>query len=102
MTSTNSELSWAGAQAVRVRRHWAWLLVVTIVVVGLAMVPSHWRHGLVVIGSGALVAAALRAVLSPRRVSLLVVRSRAFDVAALLVLGGAVITLSAVIPPLRR
>ena len=99
---TSSTPSWRQTQVVRIRRQWAWLLVIAIVLVGLAIVPSDWERGLVVIGIGALVAAVLRAVLSPRFVPLLVVRSRLFDVAALLVLGAAVITLSLVIPPLRN
>ena len=86
-------------QRARLSRHWPWLAVVLVVAGGLgAMALDHWRKGLFTMGVGALLGAVFRAVLPARRVALLVVRSRAFDVATLVSLGLAIIVLSAVIP----
>jgi hypothetical protein len=67
----------------------------------LVVVQSRWRVGLFGIGTVLLVLAAARLVLPARRMGVLAVRSRPFDVVVLLVLGVAVIglTLSVPIPP---
>ncbi|HEV7208544.1 MAG TPA: DUF3017 domain-containing protein [Mycobacteriales bacterium] len=53
-----------------------------------------WQAGLVVLGAVLLVAAGLRALLPPRRLGLLVVRSRMFDVLVLAALGAALVVLT--------
>ncbi|MBC8092964.1 MAG: DUF3017 domain-containing protein [Pseudonocardia sp.] len=58
---------------------------------------EHWRQGGVLLGGALLVAAALRMVLDPERAGLLAVRSRVVDVACYVVLGAAMILLSATI-----
>ncbi len=59
---------------------------------------GHWRTGAGVLALALLLAAGLRLSLSPRRAGWLVVRSRAFDAALLLVLGFSVLGLALVIP----
>jgi hypothetical protein len=93
--------SWKSVQRVRLRRHWPWLLVVAVIAAGLVAMALDWRKGLFVIGCGGVVAAGLRATMPARRVQLLVVRSRALDVAALIALGGAIVILSLAIPAIR-
>ena len=82
--------------------HGEWLLlgaVLLAVLFGLALVgQDHWRRGLSIVGLALLAAAGLRAVLPTRRVGLLAVRSRTFDVVVLAVLGGGVLALLAVVP----
>ncbi|MDX6209336.1 MAG: hypothetical protein QOF82_1054 [Frankiales bacterium] len=63
-----------------------------------AIMLSHWRRGMFLVGLAALVAALLRLVLRSRDAGLLVVRSRAFDVLALTLMGAAVLVLTAVVP----
>jgi DUF3017 family protein len=83
-------------------RQWPLLLVLVGSVGGLAIVAlGHFRSGLLLFGSSVLFAAAARAVLPARRVGLLVVRSRPFDVAVLLVLGVGLVVLAVVVPPAR-
>ena len=90
-------------QLTRLRRHWPWLAVVAGVGAGLVvMYLDHWRKVLFTIGLASLLGAVFRAVLPARRVALLVVRSRAFDVATLMRLGLAIIVLSIVIPTIPR
>jgi hypothetical protein len=101
-SSDRAQLSWRALQAVRLRRHWPWLAVVTVVAAGLiAMAFGHWRKGLFVIGAAGVLAAGLRAALPARRVQLLVVRSRLLDVASLVALGSTILVLSLVIPSLK-
>jgi Protein of unknown function (DUF3017) len=73
------------------------------VVIGLIMVvvQYRWRVGVVGIGADMLLLAVARLVLPTRRVGVLAVRSRWFDVLTLLVLGVAVVglTLAVPIPP---
>ena len=89
-------------QRTRLSRHWPWVAVVLVGAAGLgAMELGHWRKGLFAVGVGALLGAVFRAVLPARRVALLVVRSRAFDVATLVCLGLAIVVLSAVIPTIH-
>ena len=93
----------AARQLARLRRHWPWLAVVAVVAFGLlAMYVGYWRKGLFSIGVASLLGAVFRAVLPARRVALLVVRSRAFDVAMLVTLGLVIVVSSAVIPTLPR
>lgn len=61
----------------------------------------HFRLGCSIVGCGLLLAAGLRLRLSAHRAGLLVVRSRALDVAILTSLGVTVLVLTAVVPPLR-
>ena len=81
--------------------HGEWLLgaVLLGVLVGLALVgQDYWRRGLSIVGLSLLAGATLRAALPTRRVGLLAVRSRSFDVAVLALLGGGVLALLAVVP----
>lgn len=57
-----------------------------------------WRPGLIVLGAVLLVAAGLRAMLPPRRLGMLAVRGRAFDVTLLAVLGAALVVLTGSLP----
>ncbi len=66
------------------------------------MYLGHWRKGLFVVGAASLLGAIFRAVLPARRVTLLVVRSRAVDVGTLVVLGLVIDVLSAAIPTIKR
>ena len=75
------------------------LAVVAVVAVGLAVATADWRAGATLVGAGVLLAAGLRLSLPPRAAGWLVVRSRAFDAAVLLVLGFGVIALAGSIPP---
>jgi hypothetical protein len=80
--------------------------VLAVVAVGLAVgalvhrvldVPG-WRVGGFVVGIGLLLAAGLRLTLRERQAGFLVVRSRGFDAAVLLVLGFALVALANTIP----
>ena len=103
MDTVRRTSSRSARQLTRLRRHWPWLAVVAGVGAGiLVMYLDHWRRGLFMIGVASLLGAVFRAVLPARRVALLVVRSRAFDVATLLTLGLAIIVLSVVIPTIPR
>ena len=65
-------------------------VVLALVVIGLLLVATdHWRRGAAAFAAAAVVAAVLRLVLSQARVGVLAVRSRAFDVVFLLLLGAA-------------
>jgi hypothetical protein len=57
-----------------------------------------FRPGCILLGSGVVFAALARAFLPVRRVGLLVVRSRPFDVLVLLVLGFGIIVFALVVP----
>lgn len=75
------------------------LAVLGVVAAGLLLAArEHWRLGSAVIASAVLLAAGLRVVLTPRSAGWLVVRSRAFDAALLLLLGLAMLGLAVVIP----
>lgn len=65
-------------------------VVLALVVIGLLLVATdHWRRGAATFAVAATVAAALRLFLPVARVGVLAVRSRAFDVAFLLLLAAA-------------
>ena len=83
-------------------RQWPLLLVLGAGAGGLVTVAlGAFRPGCILLGSGALFAALARAVLPARRVGLLVVRSRVFDVLVLLVLGLGIVVFAIIVPPER-
>jgi hypothetical protein len=63
-----------------------------------AVAFDHWRRGIFLIGLAALVGAGLRLFLRTRDAGLLAVRSRVFDVVALLCMGGAILILTKAVP----
>ena len=75
------------------------VVVLGVVAVGLLLgALLEWRSGAVVLGLALLLAAGLRLTLPARRAGLLVVRTKAFDAAVLLVLGFAVVGLALAVP----
>ncbi|WP_175420619.1 DUF3017 domain-containing protein [Rhodococcus sp. SGAir0479] len=78
------------------------MVLVVLVVAGAfgLVLADRWRRGALVLGGAMLVAAFLRAVVSPDRVGLLAVRGRGFDVTAMTVVGAAIIALATSIDPL--
>jgi hypothetical protein len=75
------------------------LAVLATVATGLAIgALVAWRAGAVVVGLALLLAAGLRLSLRERQAGFLVVRSRGFDAAVLLVLGFALVALANTIP----
>ncbi|MDH6279296.1 hypothetical protein M2284_002034 [Rhodococcus sp. LBL1] len=84
-----------------VRRNLPMLAVLLVVAVAFVLVlADRWRRGALVLGGAMLLAAVLRAVVSPDRVGLLAVRGKGFDVASMTVVGVAIIALAASIDPL--
>lgn len=84
-----------------VRRNWPLLAVLLVAAAAFVLVlADRWRRGALVLGGAMVLAAFLRAVLSPDRVGLLAVRGKGFDVAAMAVVGATIITLAASIDPL--
>jgi hypothetical protein len=87
-----------GATGVMVRQ-WPLLLVLIGLITALAVVAlDGFRLGCMLLGASILFAAVARMVLPPRRVGLLVVRSRPFDVLVLAAMGVALVVLSIVVP----
>lgn len=83
-----------------VGRQWPLLSVLGIGVLGLvAVVLDHFRTGTLLLSVAVLLAALARAVLPARRVGLLVVRSRPFDLVVLLGLGVSLLVLAIAVPP---
>jgi hypothetical protein len=75
------------------------LAVFAVVAAGLGIIAlDRWRFGALVVGLGLLLAAGLRLTLRERQAGFLVVRSRGFDAAVLLVLGFALVALANTIP----
>jgi hypothetical protein len=75
------------------------LAVLAVVAAGLGVgALLEWRIGAVIVGLGLLLAAGLRLSLRERQAGFLVVRSRGFDAAVLLVLGFALVALANTIP----
>ena len=75
------------------------IAVLAFVALGLALAALvDWQPGAFVIGLALLLAAGLRLTLRERQAGWLVVRSRGFDAAVLLVLGFALVTLANTIP----
>lgn len=84
-----------------VRRNLPILAVLLVVAAAFVLVlADRWRRGALVLGGAMLLAAVLRAVVSPERVGLLAVRGKGFDVAAMTVVGTAIIALAVSIDPL--
>ena len=84
-----------------VRRNWPLLAVLLVVAAAFVLVlADRWRRGALVLGGAMVLAALLRAVLSPDRVGLLAVRGKGFDVAAMALVGATIIALAASIDPL--
>jgi hypothetical protein len=86
---------------VRPGRWWPVLIVASGVLVGLVLSvvgQNTWRLGGLVIGCALLAGAGIRIVLPAREAGLLQVRSRGFDITALLVGGVAIIALAIAIP----
>jgi hypothetical protein len=82
-----------------VGRQWPLLTVLGGGVVGLAAVAfDHFRAGCLLLGFSVLFAALARLLLPARRVGLLVVRSRAFDVLVLATMGVALVVLAIIVP----
>jgi hypothetical protein len=75
------------------------LAVLLVVALGIAVAGlGHWHVGTLLVGLGLLLAAGLRLTLRERQAGFLVVRSRGFDAAVLLVLGFALVALANTIP----
>jgi hypothetical protein len=80
-------------------RQWPLLLVLVGAATALVVVAvDGFRLGCSLLGASVLFAAVARAVLPERRVGLLVVRGRPFDVLVLAGMGAALVVLSAVVP----
>ncbi|MBA3338484.1 MAG: DUF3017 domain-containing protein [Geodermatophilaceae bacterium] len=76
-----------------------YLIVGLFVAAGLVLVVfEYWRRGLVTIGASMGLAGLLRLLLPARRAGLLSVRGRAFDVAAYVAMGVALIGIGLAIP----
>ncbi len=83
------------------RRNLPMVAVLLVVAAAFVLVlADRWRRGALILGGAMLLAAVLRAVVSPDRVGLLAVRGKGFDVAAMTVVGAAIIALAASIDPL--
>ena len=77
------------------------LAVLLVIAVAAALVISdRWRRGAIVFGVATLIAGGCRLCLPREQVGLLAVRTRAFDSAALLTVGTAIVLLGASIDPL--
>lgn len=91
--------SGTGGQFLRV--HLPMVLVAVVVAVAVVFVAGdRWRRGAFFFGGATLLAAALRLALPTARVGLLAVRSKPFDVAALTLLGSAILFIAATISSL--
>ncbi len=80
------------------------LAVLAVVAAGLAvgaLATNGWRPGAFILGLAMLLAGGLRLALRERQAGFLVVRSRGFDAAVLLVLGFALVALANTIPAAR-
>ncbi|MEE2034168.1 DUF3017 domain-containing protein, partial [Rhodococcus chondri] len=64
------------------------------------VLADRWRRGAFVFGAATMLAGVMRWALDPDQVGVLAVRSKGFDVAAMLVVGGMIVTLAASIDPL--
>jgi hypothetical protein len=85
-----------------VGRQWPLLLVLGgCLTAFLTVTLDHFRTGCLLFGCSVLFAALSRAVLPARRVGLLVVRSRAFDLLILLTMGVSLVVLAVIVPTRR-
>jgi hypothetical protein len=81
------------------KREWALGLVLVVLAVGLLTVAfGYWRRGTECVGVAVILAMMLRLVLPTHAVGMLAVRGRIFDAVTMLLIGGAVIVLSIVVP----
>ncbi|MBM7460024.1 DUF3017 domain-containing protein [Rhodococcus coprophilus] len=77
------------------------IAVALVIALAVALVlADRWRRGAFVFGGATILAGLLRWVLDESRVGVLAVRSKGFDVGALLVVGGVIVALAASIDPL--
>jgi hypothetical protein len=75
-----------------VRAHLPFAVVLAIVAAGFVRIAQyHWREGSVLVAVALLVAALLRAVLTPEQAGLIVIRSRGVDVLAYTALGAMIL-----------
>ncbi|WP_420174641.1 DUF3017 domain-containing protein [Luteococcus sp. OSA5] len=78
---------------------WPLALVMVALLTSLGVTATgHWRRGAFAIGCSVLLAGALRAVLPARVAGLLAVRQRWFDATLLLLVGGAMLVLTLLVP----
>jgi len=85
----------------QIRKNLPLLVVLIVIVAALALVlADRWRRGSFILGVATVLAAGFRLFVPENRIGLLAVRSRAFDVSALALVGGAIVFLSASIDPL--
>ena len=78
------------------------IVVALVIAVAVALVlADRWRRGAFVFGGATILAGVLRWVLDESRVGVLAVRSKGFDVGALLDEGGVIVALAASIHPHR-
>lgn len=78
-----------------------WPLTAVLVCLAVALgitATGHWRRGAFAIGCSVVLAGLLRMLLPNRVAGLLVVRQRWFDVALLLIVGGAMLAITMVVP----
>lgn len=81
------------------KREWAIGLVLVVLTAGLLTVAfGHWRRGTGYVGVAVVVAMMLRLVLPTHAVGMLAARGRIFDAVTMLLIGGAVIVLSILVP----
>ena len=84
----------------RLRREWPITLVLSVIVVGLAVVAAgHFRRGCVVVSFGVVLALFLRVLLPSADAGLLAVRSKKIDIVVLVVLALGTSVLSLWVPP---
>ncbi|MGX6508176.1 DUF3017 domain-containing protein [Rhodococcus sp. SJ-2] len=78
------------------------LLAVTLVIAAavVLVLADRWRRGAFVFGGAMILAGILRWALDSDQVGVLAVRSKRFDVAAMLAMGGAIVGLAVSIDPL--
>lgn len=80
------------------RCHLPMVVVVLVIAIAIAFVAwDRWRRGALFFGGATLLAAIFRLCLPTDRVGLLAVRSKRFDVAALALLGSAIVFIAATI-----
>ena len=85
----------------QIRKNLPLLVVLIVIVAALVLVlADRWRRGAFILGVATVLAAGFRLFVPENRIGLLAVRSRAFDVSALALVGGAIVFLSASIDPL--
>ena len=81
------------------KREWALGLVVVVLAVGLLTVAfGYWRRGTEYVGVAVVLAMMLRLVLPTHAVGMLAVRGRIFDAVTMLLIGGAVVVFSILVP----